>query len=289
MQRHIYLILATSILISVTGWAGADGNNNNGDIVDISPMNASAFVPETCPETNETVGGFDLHSRRSPVSGQCNVWLGGERLADNGHYRSFAFSSQGKFQVFISLGRGRNSTGSRNYFFFPRKQDPSLEVKDKKIIVRGSWGGEVHFSSESKKILKIDGALFIEDPVISPKNKGGIGIETFDGLMLDTGFAMGETAYYKNPNGISTFQDRNATICKITNSKIFDYSNNENPVFKFKTDAELKEFLSQTCKQLDLSSLDSDASDCRTEATQPCIPSAKLIKELSEALSKSAR
>lgn len=289
MQRHLYLILATSILISVTGWsAAADGDD--GDIVDISPVDATAFVPKTCPEKNEEkVGGFSLHSRRSAISGQCNVWLGGEPHVGNTPYRSFAFSSRGIFQIFISLGDRRNSTGSRSYFLFPRKQDPSFEVKGEEIIVRGSWGGEIHFSSESKKILKIDGAHFIQDPVISPKNEGGISIKTFDGLMLDTGFAMGGTAYYRNPNGISTFQDRNATTCKVTNSKIFDYLDNENPVFKFKTDAELKEFLSQTCKQLDLSSLDSNASDCPTEATQPCIPTAKLIEELGKELSKSAR
>lgn len=168
-------------------------------------------------------------------------------------YRDYLFTSDGMMMVFNSFGEGsdNDTTGAREFYFFPRRKAVSEYVfNDKKneLIVSHTDGFEYVFDYNSAQIKSITWAKVKLAKDILPENRGGVEVTNYKGLMLDTGFRRGASPS-DNPVKPSTFTDENGKTCSVKNSELFDYSNN-NTVFKFNTDKALAAFIKKTCPQL---------------------------------------
>lgn len=222
-------------------------------------------VTSTAPCPEQAVHQGRISARVYQMkSGQCLISVNDQESVDV--YRSYSISSSGLFMVFNAFemwGGTKESDGSRAYFFFPRKHAPSfVEVPKKGIRVHTVSGQEILFSGKTARIASMHGAKFSEDPEVIPDNRGGVELHSFQGIVLDTGWQLGDVGYSrKNRKRSSTFMDSQGRRCAVINQEIFAYDTGKAEVeLKHETDAELAEFLSEKCPELDLSPLSSSRS-----------------------------
>lgn len=163
-------------------------------------------------------------------------------------YRSFIFRETGKLLVFNSYGPGDSSkkTGARVFHFFPRNQLPNFSLNGTDVTVMGAQK-DVNFSfnSVSGQIASSPTLEISEDSQIHAKNKGGVEISYFHGLLLDSGFSLGVDPT-SNLAGKSIFRDEKNNQCQVSNSEIFTEDNDGDIVFKL-SDQSLKKFLTYKC------------------------------------------
>lgn len=172
------------------------------------------------------------------------------------HFREFLFSSSGLFKVFISTeGPEKTSTGSRNYFLFPRKQGLGFveNSSGSEFSVVLSNGEAARFSTLTGALLGVSGSVVTEDPRVALDNYGGVEFKSVSGVLLDTGWQIYDPAFDRKDRQ-SLFRDSKGNYCPVINSEIFSYSGE--PQLKFATDAELAVFLRARCPTLDLSALE---------------------------------
>ncbi|MCM2323289.1 MAG: hypothetical protein NDJ90_08495 [Oligoflexia bacterium] len=170
-------------------------------------------------------------------------------------FRQFMFRSDGLFSVFVSTeGPEETSTGTRGYFLFPRGLGRLKVETNVKATLRVKLPSSsiVSFSSANARVTGFSGARYVEDPEISLRNYGGFEFISFDGLLLDTGWHIGSTAYSKQERE-SLFRDSENNYCVVKNTDIFNYG--ELVTVKFETDAELAAFLVVQCPTLKLDAL----------------------------------
>lgn len=170
-------------------------------------------------------------------------------------YRDFLFDNVGLFMVFNSYGSGPNSesTGARDYYFFPRKTKTlsyQYDAATKQLSVQSPSGKVFVFDTEKTILLSISNTTFVTDYSINPHNKGGIEITQNDGLYLDLGFQRGESPS-QNPNRKITFKDGKQNNCLVKNSSVFNYTQDLDVIFKY-DDSQLSKFLKRACSNLKL-------------------------------------
>lgn len=170
-------------------------------------------------------------------------------------YRDYGFGNDGSFTVFESVdGAEATSTGMRSYFLFPRKTTPTYSTQGDTLHVISSTGLQFNFSLTTARMEASEGAVFTEDPSVNMTNKGGFELTKIPGIILDTGWGLGNISYIK-PAASSVFTDSSGKQCTITNSEIFSYADKQNPVLLFSTDSALADFLAKRCPTLDASTL----------------------------------
>lgn len=166
-------------------------------------------------------------------------------------YRSYAFFDTGLLMVFNSYGEGANSatTGSREYYFFPRSSPVGLKMDAAAgtIQVTMANGDEVSIDSTTAQIRSSSRGEATVSPRVDPANLGGVEFPRYDGLMLDTGYSRGGSAADK-PERQSTFRSAYGQLCRVANREIFAYADGDHS-FKF-NDAELSAFLKKRCPAL---------------------------------------
>jgi hypothetical protein len=203
--------------------------------------------PETCAEAHDQAGVVSLN-RLAGRNGRCGVMVSpsdGREVS-----RTFSFFNSGLLLVFNSLGPGplSRTTGSRAYFLFPRREQPSFErMTTDDFSVRTASGAIAVIDSETGRLESINGTRFHEDPSVNARNQGGLEIESYDGVLLDCGWLLGEAPYSKR-NRTSVFRDAAGRRCQVGNTEIFEYADG-NPRLKFATDAELADFLDRRCRR----------------------------------------
>jgi hypothetical protein len=112
------------------------------------------------------------------------------------------------------------------------------------------------FSEAGARLQSFPGK-FKEDSAVNLENQGGLEIQSFNGIRLDSGWKKGGEAY-KNPEGMSVFSDAHNKTCQIKNKEFFFYDDiNETPepIQKYPDDKSLEQFLQERCPNLDLSPL----------------------------------
>jgi hypothetical protein len=207
-----------------------------------------------CVERDIRSGNTAVLQMRTQKRGQCLIRIG--PVEKGLAHRGYVLGSNGVFLVYNSFGEGSNtrSSGGRAYFIFPRKRMPSFEVLSTgDVDVRLASGGTVRFSASGSNILSMSGQEFSEDPKVRRNNKGGLEILNSNTLILDTGFQMGEGAYYFR-NRTSVFRDQYGATCQVRNGEIFKYPRYD-AFLGFETDQDLKSFLERRCPRLNLDSL----------------------------------
>ena len=187
-------------------------------------------------------------------SGQCYVSVHPNN-STNLVYRNYGIFSDGLFMVFNSFGDSENTakdTGAREYHFFPRSQTPTLQIDPAGPTVSVTLvdGGTIVFDPATAQPVSSDRGTVTVAGTVDRGNKGGVEFPSYAGLMLDSGFRMGELPSGK-PNGDSTFRDAQGHTCVVKNSEVFAYANGDRS-FKF-DDAALKAFLKTRCPKLTVS------------------------------------
>ncbi len=169
-------------------------------------------------------------------------------------YRDFGIFSDGMFMVFNSFGDSEDTakdTGAREFHFFPRSRAPALHIDPAapSVSVTMADGGTVVFDPATAQPVSSDRGTVTAAGSVDRGNKGGVEFPSYAGLVLDSGFRMGELPSGK-PNNDSTFRDADGRTCAVKNSEVFAYAGGDR-AFKF-DDAALKAFLKTRCPALDV-------------------------------------
>jgi hypothetical protein len=194
--------------------------------------------------------GFHNAYRQTFSDGSCSISVNPDTTTGM-IYRSFSFNNFGSLMVFNSFGPEENatSTGARVYYFFPRTQNPSLIIENESFSIQtASPDVRLKFSKTTGQVLELSTGSVSEDATVDPKNKGGLQLKNTKGLMLDSGFAMGQDPSAL-PKNSSVFTDGAGHSCTVVNSKIYKYFGSGDVQFAF-TDAELDILLKKLCPQL---------------------------------------
>ena len=170
-------------------------------------------------------------------------------------YRATSIFSDGVLMVFSSYGDGSednpNLTSAREFRFFPRLRTPELLMDPAKltIAVRMADGGLVSFDQATGQIASFERGSVTVSPRVDPAERGGVEITSYAGLLLDSGFRMGEMPSGR-PAADSTFRSAQGQLCTVKNSELFAYANGDRTL-KF-TDAQLSAWLKTRCPGLNV-------------------------------------
>lgn len=190
--------------------------------------------------TQVYAGGFD---------GKCFVSVQPNNSVDL-VYRSYTFYSGGLLMAFSSYGPGDDVarlTSAREFYFFPRLQEPVLDPAAGVVAVTGVDGRRVGFDAATAQVASLDGDVSVS-PVVDPSVRGGVEITRYAGLLLDAGYRQGGQPTGRK-NGNSTFRAPQGQTCTVANTEVFAYMPDGEHELKF-DDAALKAFLASRCPQL---------------------------------------
>lgn len=163
-------------------------------------------------------------------------------------YRAFIFRETGKLMVFNSFGPGpiATSTGARVFHFFPRERFPQVSATSHALQIEMSSNfNSVHFDPFSEKVLSSQGMIWKVNPKVNSENQGGVEIEISKGLLLDSGFKLGEDPTSDLTRN-SIMIDPQGRTCRLKNSELFKVDSLGESNFRF-SDKQLITFLSKKC------------------------------------------
>jgi hypothetical protein len=206
------------------------------------------LAKENCSFDHHLQSG-NLTTQETPMGGSCNLFLA---PSDTGNaYRSFLFKSDGMIQVgdkYNIPGKDFLNTATHVFYVFPRTnghpsadivslQNPNSRKKDiiQMIQVSLPSGDGILFSTGKQRTASSPRALplvaggeagleVIENPTVSPANKGGVTIKPgadSQTIVLDAGYSLGNKPAILNPKGTSFFKDSGDVSCPVPNSAIF--------------------------------------------------------------------
>ncbi|MGZ3707719.1 MAG: hypothetical protein ACXWPM_02665 [Bdellovibrionota bacterium] len=209
---------------------------------------------QECPAQGSIDTG-KIHIQGLQGKKHCTVLV---RPLDSGsNYRSFIFSDSGSFVVFTS--RKGLGTGGHGYFLFPRgRSRPQVNASASDVSVTASGGHVLHFSNETGEPTSGGEFSFHADPVAASSD--GLKIDSYDGLLLDCGWAK-EKPGYAARGGKCVLRDSTNATCSVDKDLLFSYPGPAEAEFRYSldslgTDKPLWEKLRPpTCKGVDLSSL----------------------------------
>lgn len=217
-----------------------------------APARVSALASVPCAELKPVAIGGTQGYASALGSGLCYVSI--DPMSTSGLvYRSYVFFGDGLMMVFNSYGDGEgnpNLTSAREFFFFPRRGAPELTMDPKAgtVSVRMSDGGRADFDPATAQLSGLERGSAAVASKVDPANRGGVEIPRYAGLMLDSGFRLGESPSGR-PAADSTFRDASGRTCTVKNSELFASLPHGDHAFKF-TDAQLSAWLGTACPGL---------------------------------------
>ncbi|MFI5361674.1 MAG: hypothetical protein ACHQ49_06870 [Elusimicrobiota bacterium] len=211
-----------------------------------------ARIASACPESDPVVVGGTQGYAGGLRTGNCFVAIHPSSTPGM-IYRSFVFFGDGLMMVFSSYGEGGTTstmTSAREFFFFPRKGAPTLTMDSKAgmVSVRMSDGGRADIAPPTALLSGLERGRAVVSPRVDRAERGGVEIPSYNGLMLDAGFRVGESPSGR-PDASSIFRGAEGKTCMVKNREIFNYSSNGDHAFKF-TDAQLSAWLKTSCPDL---------------------------------------
>jgi hypothetical protein len=230
-----------------------------------------------CDATTVTSGNLQID--QSTTNGGCTLKV--HPAIEPKAYRAVEVDQRGVLQIFnqydVPNPTPLNSTATRTYFIFPRKQAPTFVAptagtnSDDPLLptqIVTASGDPVFFlqgrrsdggvdDSSLPQITSSDSPNFqlIEDPEVTTDNDGGVDIlinENAQVVLLDCGYRKGGSAC-NLANGSSTIMDRKQLTCSLPNRSLFNYVKSEAQL-KWKDDASFFAYLRGACPKLSLPS-----------------------------------
>lgn len=216
----------------------------------ISATTAWAADATTCPAKVERHGSIQLQQGLSN-NNVCFLSVGNFKT-EGGVYRNYLFTSDGELMVFNSYGWGddSDSTGAREYFFFPRTADLSFNwnTQSRQLEITAVSGDQFFFDYEEAQLAGMSKGQVKLATEVNKTNKGGVEILKYQGLLLDGGFKVG-SAPTSSSSRNSIFKDAAGTSCTVKNTALFTYESDGDVFFKF-SDKDLSVFLKRVCPKL---------------------------------------
>ncbi|MEK2647257.1 hypothetical protein [Bdellovibrio sp. BCCA] len=168
-------------------------------------------------------------------------------------YRDYMLGNDGLFMVFNSFGPGDESktTAAREFFMFPRASEAySYKWDDnaRELEVTHVTGDKFVFDTKKARLKSVTRANVKVADYIEPNNRGGVEVSNFQGLLVDSGFRVGNSPT-SNSNGSSLIKDAAGKSCTVKNYELFKYTSDGDVIFKF-DDKALSAFLQKRCSQL---------------------------------------
>lgn len=170
-------------------------------------------------------------------------------------YRQFLFDSNGMMMVFIGTpGSHSSATGGRSYYLFPRAAKGGArlmvgQTRKGELTIEVPGVRRIAFASNEVRITGFEGGEVSQDPALNLSNNGGVEITSFKGILLDTGWRIGEAAF-ADKSRTSVFRDYFGNTCEVRNPEVFDYPTRYDAILKFRDDAALESFLANRCPNL---------------------------------------
>ncbi|MBX9769256.1 MAG: hypothetical protein K2X47_18410 [Bdellovibrionales bacterium] len=182
-----------------------------------------AIGTEKCPQqiSPVTLGNVLVYHFQS--RDQCLIYL--TPAEKSVQFRSYAFGSNGLFQIFNSfdIGDESTSTGARSYFFFAKKNSFQFAWDGKQTLrVFIPSGVFFDFATDKLRVKKISTGRIQEDPRLSGKNEGGVEISEIQDWYVDSGFKTGHSPHLDRRR-TSKVLDPSGIPCEISNASLFDY------------------------------------------------------------------
>lgn len=206
----------------------------------------------SCPDQESRAGNYTARQTLLSANGPCYIEIFPVWTMDM-ISRSYSYDDNGQLMIFSTYGRGDESrmTSAREFYFFPRKAAIGFRVVNNSIIrLQLQNGSTLDFDGVNEKVVAFSGGTFSFDPRIIPQVRGGLELRPSTGLILDAGYRLGGSPILV-PMGVAEFRDARGTVCSVQNQDLFSYSGaNQDPEFKFSTDAQLKSFLQTKCPAL---------------------------------------
>ena len=206
-----------------------------------------------CVEDLLAYRNVQMHRFENPDTGKCYLSVRKKKPSEDMIYRSYLFTNKGMMMIFNSYGTGpyEVDTGAREFYFFPRRQNPEFKVisESDTVFITSANSEFATFDPENGQLVGLSGLAYQIDPNITPANEGGLQVINYKGIYLDVGYKTGESPS-TDFNRSSRFVDRNNKVCTVKNSEIF-IKVNGNVELKFQTDAEVSKFLKRKCSKFD--------------------------------------
>jgi hypothetical protein len=228
---------------------------------------SKAGAREDCPGKVDMFKGVQAQSFFYKSAKSCVVLV--SPTNKGAKWRSYSFYSNGLLMIFNNMGPGpqNTDTSSRSFFIFPRKKNPAYAFTSSGLLVGTSSGERVIFDFKNSLIKATPDSLKLkEDPRVNGHNDGGVEVQAHGGVVIDTGYLVGEVAH-SVPSAYSKVSDRRGKSCRLRNDLLFTYIYGADPYgkqhleevnFKFETDREFAIYLQQTCPSLDVGPLVKD-------------------------------
>lgn len=196
-----------------------------------------------CEEKAQVLGNINISQQAS--TGDCFIsayYFAGLDLK----YRNFMWSSKGQLMVFNSFDDKESSTshGARMFQFFPTSPATSDEFYyetqgDITTIYIGSFNLAFEIKHIDGRINKFSWGSFTEANEVRRDNFGGLELHQNYGIILDSGFALGQdpTARQK---ATSFFTNSKKQTCTFKNTELFKYNKSGDPTYKWNTEETFK-------------------------------------------------
>lgn len=199
----------------------------------LSSVMAAACVDEVYSSDKHTLQTMSLDGGRL-----CSLRVSPRDISKT--QRKFIMNSNGLVMVFIDQPRGTaRNTGSHTYHIVPVMNEPGF-TKGEHPTFKDSSGLE--WQHQRREWMPSGCEVTVSD-VPSLENKGAYQIaHCEERFVIDSGFLRGETAIRQKDRG-SIIRGPNGKTCVVTNAKIFDYADKDEPKPKLRSSSEIKSFL----------------------------------------------
>ena len=216
------------------------------------PPQTSALPGDNCPREQVFLGRW-MFNRLFTMADGCLIQV--TPLEKRGLvYREYVFSESGQMLIANSVdGPVETSLSYRVYLLLPSGIVPMMKLEGDRMVITMANGSRAAFRGDYPFIDEISSDLRIqEEPAIDMAPGGHFEIVRSNGVVLDTGWALGNRAY-KDPKGVSVFKRPGQPDCKVANDSIFAYFDPltrepyPQPIFMYGAPEALTAFLNRRC------------------------------------------
>lgn len=198
-------------------------------VTSLSASTQTLTEQNNCSDKLEGHQNLQIQQTQLTISGPCYLSIHPRDAFDTLIYRDYLLTSEGLFMVFNSLasGEGPGSHGAREFFVFPSNfKGYSWEVNAENLIVRGFYDLTLTFSLKTAQLTSISQADILVAKKVEASNRGGVEILRSEWPFIDSGFRLGG-APSERPKAYSNVRNGKGESCRVLNSEIFDYQNDD--------------------------------------------------------------
>ncbi|MEK2646312.1 hypothetical protein [Bdellovibrio sp. BCCA] len=209
-----------------------------------------AAEPSSCTSFEEYKMGVNLKRTWFATSGVCMLSVSPADAYKNLIYRDYSLSTDGMFMVFNLYGN-EGDFGVRDFFMFPRTASVlSYQWKEdtRELLITHVTGDVFTFNADTAQLKSISGATVKVSATVSRSNRGGVEVQDYKGLLLDTGFTLNQDPA-QNSKATSSLK-KSASSCSVQNKNLFRYMSDGDIVFRYQNDKDFFTYVKSACPKL---------------------------------------